>query len=216
MTSWPWSPTARHRAGHTPLDAGQIGDVRLSDIERRARMERLFEQHYPAVLAYALRRAPSAVAEDIASETFVVVSRRLEDIPIDALPWLYGVARRVLANERRGAARRDRLTRELQHDAEPVWVDTEHSDARNVLTALAQLPSPDREALMLTAWEGLTSAEAATVVGCSAIAMRARLSRARRRLAHLLASDQHTPTKASSTSRTPTGDANCGVIERSK
>ncbi len=43
------------------------------------------------------------------AETFLVAWRRLDDVPADALPWLYGVARRVLANERRSAGRRAAL-----------------------------------------------------------------------------------------------------------
>ncbi len=187
----------------------------LSEIERRARLERLFEQHYAAVLAYALRRAPRAAAEDVASETFVVVSRRIADVPVDPLPWLYGVARRVLANERRGEARRDRLTQELGVNAEPVCADAARSDVGGVLAVLAQLPEPDREALMLTAWEGLSSAEAAAAAGCSRVAMRARLSRARRRLARLLEGDEQTMTTASPVSPPAAGRESCDVIERS-
>jgi DNA-directed RNA polymerase specialized sigma24 family protein len=67
------------------------------------RFEGLFRQNYAAVRAYALRRAPHDVAQDVAAETFLVAWRRLDDVPDDALPWLYGVARRVLANQRRSA-----------------------------------------------------------------------------------------------------------------
>ena len=87
-------------ACHRSRSAGQMESVGLSETERKARaLERLFDQHYAAVLAYGLRRAPRAVAEDVASETFVIASRRIDEVPAAALPWLYGVARRVLANE---------------------------------------------------------------------------------------------------------------------
>lgn len=204
----------RIRRRHTSRRGGQMVTVGLSDIERRARLERLFEQHYAAVLAYALRRAPRAVAEDVASETFVVVSRRIEDVPADALPWLYGVARRVLSNERRGEARRDRLMQELWVKADPV-PGYSADDGGRILAALAQLPEPDREALMLTAWEGLTTAEAAAAAGCSGVAMRARLSRARRRLGRLLERDEDTMTKASPVSCSSVGGASLGAVERS-
>ncbi len=114
--------------------------VGLSETERKARLERLFDQHYAAVLAYGLRRAPRAVAEDVASETFVIASRRIDEVPAAALPWLYGVARRVLANERRAETRRDQLTRALQlarrlvHilDAEKPTVTQARHDSRAV------------------------------------------------------------------------------------
>jgi RNA polymerase sigma-70 factor, ECF subfamily len=57
------------------------------------------------VRAYALRRASPDAAQDVVADTFLVVWRRLEDVPADALPWLYGIARRVLANQRRSADR---------------------------------------------------------------------------------------------------------------
>ncbi len=74
----------------------------------------LFEAHYRDVLRYVLRRAPLASAEDVLAETFLVAWRRSEQIPDDPLPWLLGVARRVLANQRRGELRRDALLGRLR------------------------------------------------------------------------------------------------------
>lgn len=184
----------------------------LSDLERRASVERLFERHYAAVLAYALRRAPRAMAEDVASETFVVVSRRLDDVPADALPWLYGVARRALANERRGQLRRDRLTHELALNASAAYMEPPRGEVGRMVAALAQLAEPDREALLLIAWEGLSSADAAVAAGCSRVAMRARLSRARRRLARILEGEEQT---SGTSPATPAGGPKCSVVERS-
>src|SRR4029450_2647016 len=65
----------------------------------------MFRECYPVVRAYARRRAAPDAAQDVVADTFLVAWRRLEDVPEDALPWLYGVARRVLANQRRSAAR---------------------------------------------------------------------------------------------------------------
>lgn len=189
--------------------------VGLSEAERRARLERLFEQHYAAVLAYGLRRAPRAVAEDVASETFVIASRRIDEVPAAPLPWLYGVARRVLANERRAATRRDHLTRALVLAANAGRTEAAQSAPVELLTALAALSEADREALLLAAWEGLSSAEAAAVVGCSRVAMRARVSRARRRLMRILEAEQPTVTPASHVSHVVPGGADGGVIERS-
>jgi RNA polymerase sigma-70 factor (ECF subfamily) len=68
------------------------------------RFQEFYRAHEAAVLAYARRRAP-AIAEDVVAETFLVCWRRLDDVPANALPWLYAVARNVLANERRKQAR---------------------------------------------------------------------------------------------------------------
>ena len=80
---------------------------------REDRFEELFREHYGAVRGYALRRAARELAQDAVSETFLVAWRRLDDVPADALPWLFGVARRVLANQRRSAARSSALEQRL-------------------------------------------------------------------------------------------------------
>ncbi len=75
----------------------------------------LFDRHHRRVPAYLLRRANREVAFDAAEDVFLVAWRRLSEIPPDdrALPWLYGVARRVLANHRRSAPRFVRLTQRV-------------------------------------------------------------------------------------------------------
>jgi hypothetical protein len=75
----------------------------------RERFEQVFEEHFRVVSAYALRRASQADAEEVVAETFLVAWRRLDEVPRDAMPWLLGVARRVLANQRRAAGRREAL-----------------------------------------------------------------------------------------------------------
>jgi DNA-directed RNA polymerase specialized sigma24 family protein len=76
---------------------------------RRARFDALFREHHPAVQAYARRRVPPEDVDDIVSEAFLIVWRRLDDVPEAPLPWLLAVARNVVGTEWRGAARRERL-----------------------------------------------------------------------------------------------------------
>ena len=75
----------------------------------------LYESHHLRVMAYLLRRADREVAFDAAEDVFLVAWRRLSEIPPGdrALPWLYGVARKVLANHRRSAARFGRLAQRV-------------------------------------------------------------------------------------------------------
>src|SRR4051794_31069206 len=80
---------------------------------REDRFEEVFREHYDAVRGFAFRRVPGDLAQDAVAETFLVAWRRLDDVPADALPWLYGVARRVLANQRRSADRSSALERRL-------------------------------------------------------------------------------------------------------
>jgi RNA polymerase sigma-70 factor, ECF subfamily len=157
---------------------------------RDERFEVLFRENYPAVRAYALRRASRDAAQDVVADTFLVAWRRLDDVPADALPWLYGVARRVLANQRRSADRSAALEERLTHaapsgsEADPA---DRAADAEILRLALGRLSEPSREALMLVAWQGLSGARAAQAAGCSRTAFAVRLHRARARLAAELA-----------------------------
>lgn len=66
-----------------------------------ARFEALFASCQRLVLAYAMRRSPNAAdAEDVVAETFIVAWRKIDSVPAEPVPWLYAVARRVLANQR--------------------------------------------------------------------------------------------------------------------
>jgi RNA polymerase sigma-70 factor (ECF subfamily) len=160
---------------------GQVGQ------ERQERFELLFESYHAQVAAYARRRAPVEAVEDVVEETFLVAWRRLERVPSEPLPWLYGVARRVLANKarsgRRAAALAERLAQELERGGPADSVPVVSAGLEAALRALSER---EREAVLLVAWEGLTPAEGAIAAGCSAAAFRVRLHRARSHLARAL------------------------------
>jgi RNA polymerase sigma-70 factor, ECF subfamily len=172
--------------------------VGAQPFERRERFERLFDQHYRAVCAYALRRAVPGDADDVVAETFFIAWRRLEEVPAEAKPWLLGVARRVLANQRRAAGRRAALIARVA-GAAPGAAD--RPTGTPVLRALALLSGRDREVLLLTAWEGLSLEEATAVMGCSRTATKVRLHRARRRLRGKLDQLQSEPASPRTTRR---------------
>lgn len=166
----------------------------------RARFEALFASQWKPILGFAARRCETpSDAADVAAETFTVAWRRIADVPAgdEARLWLYGVARQVLANHRRGERRKDRLGAALQEAwtevsaADPAHLFAIGEDARRVRSALHLLPQLDADLLTMTAWEGLSSAQAGAVLRMSAVATRARLSRARRRLRHILADTPH-------------------------
>ena len=165
---------------------------------RQERFERLFRANHAAVRGYALRRAPAEVAQDVVAETFLVAWRRLEDVPEDALPWLFGVARRVLANERRSADRRAALEQRVASAEVAGTSDAGDrvGEAELMRAALAGLSESHREALMLVAWHGLTGARAARAAGCSATTFAVRLHRARAKLAAQLALLEQAPGEA--------------------
>lgn len=152
---------------------------------------RFYAVHLDALLTYALRRvAEPADAADVVADSFLVAWRRVEDLPPgdEARLWLYGVARKVLANHRRGDLRRERLGTALRDRlAQGDGVPADAGDlALDVRAALAKLGELDREVLTLTIWEELTPSEIAGVLGISAAAVRTRLTRARGRLRQVL------------------------------
>jgi RNA polymerase sigma-70 factor (ECF subfamily) len=152
-----------------------------------ARFGALFEAHQRDVLAYARRRTTSiADAEDAAAETFVIVWRRIATVPIEPLPWLYGVARRVLANQRRGQDRRLRLAWRVRDDVPTPAFLGEDTEAP-AMVALTRLRADDQELLRLVAWEELGNSQIAEVLGATPNAIAIRLHRARGRFSLALA-----------------------------
>jgi RNA polymerase sigma-70 factor (ECF subfamily) len=143
------------------------------------RFEQIYAEHHEAVRAYVRRRAPEVVVDDVVSDTFLVCLRRIDRVPAEPLPWLYAVARKTLANERRKRAR-------VAHGHEvPAGEPAPVGDGA-LAAAFNALSERDREVLRLVAWEGLSLADAAGVLDCSAVACRVRYHRAKSRLASRL------------------------------
>ena len=153
---------------------------------RSAAFVTMYEAHYGAVHAYAARRVGSDAADELTAETFLVAWRRWDAVPAEPLPWLYGVARHVVLRYHEASGRQQRARAALQD--EPVFAadGAETTEDPRLWAAWAQLRPGDQEVLSLVAWEELTVAEAAGVLGCSAAVFSVRLHRARRRLARLL------------------------------
>lgn len=157
------------------------------------RFTRLYEMHYLAVLAYCARRVDRSDAEDVSSEVFTVLWRRMESFDPDvALPWLYSVALGLIKNRRRAARRALALTGKVRGNhaigASPsadVLVVMNEQDGE-ILTALGRLREKDREVLRLSIWEEMSAKDIGLVVGCSTSAAEQRLHRAKKRLASKL------------------------------
>lgn len=161
-------------------------------------LEEMIDAHAIDVRRYLYRRLqgapdPASMADDLTADVLVVAWRRRADIPQGAeLPWLYAVARRVLANYRRRP--QDILSADLG-DLDAI----DESDPAEIVTddaALAEawrsLTPRDREILRLVAWEGLSGAQLAAALGISEGGAGAALSRARSRFEEFLAVAQGT------------------------
>ncbi len=117
------------------------------------------------------------------SETLMVLWRRLDEVPQDnPLPWSYGVARRLAANQRRSRKRHLQLVERLEHERSAPQA-TSASEDPELEAAIGRLGENDRELLRLWAWEGLEPREIATALGLTVNAATLRLSRARKKLA---------------------------------
>jgi RNA polymerase sigma factor (sigma-70 family) len=145
--------------------------------------ESVFDTYSAEVAAYLRRRVSREVAEDVLADTFLVAWRRVDEMPARPLPWLLGIAHRTLANHLRGRQRQAALVDRLRALGGPPREEAPQEPERSdVLEALRRLKPIDQEVLMLIAWEELTAAEAAAVLGCSMGALRVRLHRARNRM----------------------------------
>lgn len=164
--------------------------------DRDTRLAELFEQHAPRLFVYARRHAGPADAEDLVSEAFVVALRRLDDLPSDsgeAFAWLVATVRKLAANHRRRRESHDRYWRDAVRDGWHATGSAEDTvaDRERCLAALADLSTADRELLLLVAWEGLTTDQAATVLGISRNTLAVRMFRARQRLEGHLDPSRH-------------------------
>ena len=169
--------------GPVPDQYRAMGKRTVATARREERFTELFTACYGPVLAFICLTVAAAAFDELAG---------------DPLPWLYRVASRAIANQRRGMARRLRLddrarllaTTSSEPDHAEAVVETER-----VAMAFQSLSEADREVLRLVTWDGLDHAAAASVLGCSASAFRVRLHRARGRLSGLLTAGraQHDP-----------------------
>lgn len=107
----------------------------------------------------------------------------------DARPWLYGIARNILREHWR-AGKAIGLPLAGETGCDPWDGVDERLDitrqAETVMTAVRALPAIERDVLLLVAWEQLTVAEAAKVLGIPPGTARSRLHRARAALRRML------------------------------
>jgi len=148
----------------------------------------MYAAHYPDIVRYGMRRlADLEGSTDLAQEVFIIAWRRRTEVPDACLPWLYGVARKVLANQRRAEEIRPATVpmvdvETLPHGSEQLRPESAVVGV-DVRAAMATLSGLDQEILSLVGWEQLSLKKAAVVLGCTSTTAAVRLHRARRRLA---------------------------------
>jgi len=165
------------------------------ETDREDRFRAAYTAHARALLAFAARRCANLPdSADVVANTMLVAWRRIDAMPPepDTRLWLFGVARNVINNDRRGQRRRERLgerlreqLREQSQAAEFARDDTAHL----VRNALHRLKPLEREVMLLTLGEQLTPAEIAIVLQMNSSTVRTLLQRARTKLRTQLGGD---------------------------
>lgn len=169
---------------------GLMARIDPHEVERFSDM---FERCYGRVFDYAARRLGVEAAGDVASETFLIAWRRRDVLPADPLPWLYGIARNIVRQHRQAHARDQAAMHALA--SQPGLAAANQPEDPAVWAAWKELAPRDREVLALIAWEDLSVAEAAAVIGCPAPVFSVRLHRARKRLERRLVKSPPCPSR---------------------
>ncbi|MEU8239409.1 sigma-70 family RNA polymerase sigma factor [Actinoplanes missouriensis] len=148
------------------------------------RFRDLHQRTFADLLRFVERRVPADEAEDIVSTVYLTAWRRLGELPQDARPWLFAVARKTMANGTRGWLRRRALDVRLATVAEASRTDHSAGTAirLDLQRAWQTLSAADREVLALIAFDDLTNEQAAVVLNCRRSTFTMRLARARKRL----------------------------------
>lgn len=142
--------------------------------------DRAFEEHWSDVFRFALAWTNDwAAAEDLAQEAYLRLwnQRGRLDWSRPVLPWLLVTTRRLATDRFRALRRRLLPTSQpanLDQAVQARWLD--------VCAAMADLSPLERTALVMTAVEGASYEEAGRVLGTTAGALRAAVSRARTKL----------------------------------
>lgn len=185
-----------------------------SDRHAEEQFSLLYDRYVRQVYRFFLRRVEEeSAAQDCTADTFLVAWRRLNDVPKGdrALPWLYAVAWRVLANHNRSNVRSRRLFLRLgwlrrETSATPEGIVLRRDEDREVIAALHRLRPEDQELLRLSVWEELPNAQIGELLGCSAHTVAQRRYRATQRLARQLGIAGHKEVKTATPQPAPRGD----------
>lgn len=153
-------------------------DVEAPDRTDVEELHRLYSQN---VYRFTYRRILDIdSAQQITNDAFRLAWHRNIPVGPEALPWLLVTAKKLVSNEIRALNREKQLARKAreQHLEQRRGNSSELSE--QVQTILETLREKDREVLMLTYWDGLSTTEIAAVLECSVESIKSRLFRARK------------------------------------
>jgi RNA polymerase sigma-70 factor (ECF subfamily) len=178
------------------VEAATDAEVIAASLQQPVRFGAIFDRHATVLHRYLVRRLGPDDADAIVGEVFRIAFERRHTFDRQrptARPWLYGIATHLLAKHRRSEARRLRAVARLATQrlaaGDPAEGVVDAVDAASlwdrVASVVTALPEPERDALLLHAWEGLSYDDVADALGIPVGTVRSRLNRARRRLREL-------------------------------
>ena len=198
------------------MGSPDTADLRAS-LHDPERFAAIFERHHRVVWTYLARVGGREVADELAGDVFVTAfARRATFDPQlgTVRSWLYGIATNLWRTRARSTMRGSAALRRAERQADGSTPDPADAVAtavdastayRRTLEAMARLADADRAVLVLYAWERLSYAEAAAVLGVPIGTVRSRLARARDRLRELLEPSGQLLGEATSTPGDPRG-----------
>jgi RNA polymerase sigma factor (sigma-70 family) len=171
------------------LDLKSDFDVLRESAEHPELFTVIYDRHFDAIHRYLRRRLGADLGEDMAAEVFLRGFRARSAVKAQyesVLPWLFGIASKLVVDHRRAEQRRLRQLQRLAQDVELI-ADRDPDGFRlepSLAAGLLRLKPHDREALLLVAWGELSYDEVAQLLDVPIGTVRSRIARARRLLAH--------------------------------
>ena len=178
------------------MEEASDADVIAASLERPAAFGDIFDRHATSLHRYFVRRLGPDDAEALVGDVFRIAFEKRDSYDVtrdNARPWLYGIGTNLLARHRRGEERRIRAVARLAAQRVPP-VDIADGVSNTVdaaglwprvADAVTRLPAPERDALVLHVWEGLSYDDVAAALGVPVGTVRSRLNRARTHIREL-------------------------------
>jgi RNA polymerase sigma-70 factor (ECF subfamily) len=145
----------------------------------------IFDRHFRPIFRFLRGRVGRQLAEDLASETFVVAFGRRSSYDLareDARPWLYGIAVNLLREHRRAEERRLRAYSRVPADLSSGLDEPGERLDSSVSAALLELTHEERNLILLLTWAHLTYEQLGDALNLPVGTIRSRVSRVRSKL----------------------------------
>lgn len=183
----------RRQLVSAPDVAATDADIIASSLRKPQLFAPIFERHFTHIYRYLCQRTEPSAAEDLASEVFTIALNKRNKFVAQhdsALPWLYGIASRLLADQSRKRARQANAyykasAQEIDHSSPMTGAQQRidaHNAAQKLQPAIDALSDRDKDILHLYAHADLSYTDIAEALKMPVGTVRSRLHRIRKSL----------------------------------